>query len=107
SMSAPGTAALPYPWLVARLRHGETLEQARGELATLAHRLTASVGQSDLPYWYTTWDLRPDALRVDDYHMLAASAVIVLLIACANAGTLVLVRGIARRRELSVRAALG
>jgi len=107
SMSAPGTAALPYPWLVARLRHGATLEQARGELATLAHRLTASVGQSDLPYWYTTWDLRPDALHVDDHHMLAASAVIVLLIACANAGTLVLVRGIARRRELSVRAALG
>ncbi|HEX5178041.1 MAG TPA: FtsX-like permease family protein [Gemmatimonadaceae bacterium] len=107
SMSAPGTPELPYPWLVARLRHGATLDEARGELAALARRLTASVGRSDLPYWYTTWDLRPDALQVDDHHMLAASAVIVLLIACANAGTLVSVRGIARRRELSVRAALG
>ena len=107
SMSAPGTAALPYPWLVARLRHGATFDEARGELAALAHRLTVSVGQRDLPYWYTTWDLRRDALKIDDHHMLAASALIVLLIACANAGALVSVRGIARRRELSVRAALG
>ncbi|HEX6809596.1 MAG TPA: ABC transporter permease [Gemmatimonadaceae bacterium] len=107
SMSAPGTSALPYPWFVARLRDGATLQQARGELAALARQLTASVGQKDLPYWYTTWDLRRDALQLDYHHMLAASALIVLLIACANAGTLVAVRGIARRRELSLRAALG
>ncbi|HEY7895497.1 MAG TPA: FtsX-like permease family protein [Gemmatimonadaceae bacterium] len=106
-MSAPGTPDLPYPWIVARLRGGATLPQARGELAALSRRLSASVGQKDPPFSYELSDLRSNSLQLDDHHALAAAAVIVLLIACANAANLVSVRGVARRRELALRAALG
>lgn len=106
-MSAPGTPDLPYPWIVARLRYGATPAQARGELAVLARQLSASTGQKDPPFRYGLTDLRADSLQLDDHHALAAAAAIVLLIACANAGNLVSVRGVARRREMSLRAALG
>src|SRR5581483_11832001 len=39
--------------------------------------------------------------------VLMGAAVFILLIGCANVGSLVLVRGAARRRELAVRCALG
>lgn len=107
SMTAPGTRELPYPWVVARLRDGATPAQARGEFAALARRLSASVGQKDPPLHYEMRDLGEDALQLDEHHALAAAAAIVLLIACANAGNLVSVRGLARRRELALRAALG
>ena len=107
SMSAPGTPDLPYPWIVARLRDGVTPAQARDELAAVARRLSASVGQKDPPFTYELRDLQSDALQIDDHHALGAAAAIVMLIACANAANLVSVRGMARRRELALRAALG
>jgi len=106
-MSAPGTAEMPYAWIVGRLRDGAARAQAEGELAVLARRLDASVGQQDQPFRYELRSLQVHLLTSSYDRALAAAAAIVLLIACANAGHLVTARGIARRRDLALRAALG
>lgn len=107
SMSAPGTADLPYVEIVGRLREGVTREQAAGELAAIARRLNASVGQTNQPFRYELRDLQVWLMTLGYDQALAAAAAIVLLIACANAGHLVSARGVARRPELALRAALG
>ncbi|HEX6815506.1 MAG TPA: FtsX-like permease family protein [Gemmatimonadaceae bacterium] len=106
-MSAPGTSAFPYVEIVGRLREGVTRKQADGELAAVAWRLNASVGQTNRPFAYELRDLQVRLMSLGYDQALAAAAAIVLLIACANAGHLVSARGISRRRELALRAALG
>ena len=106
-MSAPGTSAFPYAVIVGRLREGVTRNQAEGELAEVARRLNASVGQTNRPFTYELRDLQVRLMSLGYDQALAAAAAIVLLIACANAGHLVSARGMSRRRELALRAALG
>lgn len=107
SMSAPGTSAFPYAAIVGRLHERVTREQADGELAAVARQLNASVGQTNRPFAYELRDLQVRLMSFGYDQALGAAAAIVLLIACANAGHLVSARGISRRRELALRAALG
>jgi putative ABC transport system permease protein len=101
-------------WLVARLRPGASLPRARAEVDTVARRLQEDHPETNRDRAFVV--LPSPAVRVLpglDRTLYPASfasllvAGLVLLIACANLAHLFLVRGLARRRELSIRLALG
>ena len=93
--------------IVARLKPGVTLEQARQSMAALSLQVTAKDFRG--PHSVTVIPLRDEmagktrtALTV----LLWASAAL-LLIACVNLANLLLSRGGSRGREVALRAALG
>ena len=93
--------------IVARLKPGVTLEQARQSMAGLSLQLTAKDSRG--PHSVIVTPLREEIAgrtRTALILLLSASAAL-LLIACVNLTNLLLSRGIARSREIAVRAALG
>jgi predicted permease len=91
-----------------RLKQGVTREQAAAELKTLARLLTDRFGAQDAPFGFELVPLvwPREALR-DIHKAMVGSALAVLLIACVNLAHLMLARGLAKRRELALRMALG
>ena len=105
--SARGTRSLS---IFARLAPGMTHERATSELRTIAGRLA-----DEYPDTNTGWTagITPlmDHLGSEE-GLLAAFAMLgavtfLLLIACTNVANLLLARGMARRREIAIRSALG
>ena len=95
--------------VIARLKPGITLQQAKAELSTISDRLALQYPKDNRGWGATAIPLRQDILgdvRTPLLILLGAVA-FVLLIACANITNLVLAKTFSRRKEVAIRAALG
>ncbi len=93
---------------LAQLREGVTVEQARANLRSIA----AGIAESEPEYEGLEVTVVPvGELLSREYGVALAflwgATALVLLVACASVSSLLLGRGVARERELALRAALG
>lgn len=94
---------------IGRLRSGQTAAHAAAEVTALSRQFEQEFPQQNRGTRYEVLSLR-DALVGDTRRpllLLLAAVSFVLLMAAANVGNLMLVRGLGRRQELAVRLALG
>jgi len=99
-----------YLQVVARLKPGVSLEQARANMITIAAGIAAVSPETNKDWSVTILSLREATIRADLRNtslMLAGVSAFVLLMGCANVASLLLARGVGRTREMAVRAALG
>ena len=93
----------------ARLRPGVSVAQARQDLEAIGRALARDFPARNRDRTLTLNPLRERVLRGADTSLLLlmAAALLFLLIGAANVASLLLARGLGRRREIAIRLALG
>lgn len=95
--------------VLARLADGRTVDEAQAELATIAARLERQYPDTNRGWSVRTVLLHDSIVQnVRPLTIVVFGAVgFVLLVACANIGSMLIARAAGRRREFAVRLALG
>ena len=96
-------------FLIGRLKEGESVERADQELQQIAANIAEQYPQSNKNFGATVQDMKGNIfqnLRGPLFALLVGAGFL-LVVACANVASLVLVRSANRRREITVRLALG
>jgi len=98
-----------FPTLIGRLRAGIHADSARDQMRRdIDPLLSATFGVGRRPFRTNFVPVsRPPEAMTDLHKMLLAASGLIVLIACANLASLMLARGLRRRREYALRFALG
>jgi predicted permease len=98
-----------YYFCVGRLKPGVTLAQAQADLETIHKNLLVQYPDTNQGYGLLVIPLLDSMLNdfAATTWLLGAAVACLLLISCANVANLLFARGLQRRREMSIRSALG